>query len=239
MGAARENVLHKHDCQSFCSLTYAHFWLLHTHTHTHSHCADLPVKFHWGSLLTSPLLSPSSLTPLFISFLSSSSTEGREDLSLTTSHCQVMEDSVTRIILQLWPRTLARGDLDPGFFGGRKYGNKGRVLPQTWSWRTADDAAWGCFGGVEGCEPQWLLQFAPSLSLILSLSLSGGFPSLQQALLRSRTPSLFSSFFSSLFVRESLFVQTRWGLAKREERHLHCLTELRHFLKAPKSHGKG
>ncbi len=48
-----------------------------------------------------------------------------------------------------------------------------------------------------------------------------------------------SSFSSSLFVRESLFVQTRWGLTEVEERHLHCLTELRHFLKAPKSHGKG
>lgn len=43
----------------------------------------------------------------------------------------------------------------------------------------------------------------------------------------------------SPFVRESLFVQTRWGLTKIEGRHFHCLTELRRFLKVPKSHGKG
>lgn len=42
-----------------------------------------------------------------------------------------------------------------------------------------------------------------------------------------------------LFVRESLFVQTTWGLTEIGRRHLHCLTELRHFLIAPKSHGKG
>lgn len=52
--------------------------------HSHRQCADLPVKFHWGSphFFTS-LLSPSSHTPLFISFFPSSSTEGREDWFLT------------------------------------------------------------------------------------------------------------------------------------------------------------
>lgn len=34
-----------------------------------------------------------------------------------------------------------------------KDGKAQRVLPQTWSWRRANDAAWGCFGGVEGFKP--------------------------------------------------------------------------------------
>lgn len=69
---------HSHNCQNF----------LHVHLCTlQFHCADLPMKFHWGStLFSTSLLSPSSLTPLFLSFFLSS-TEGREDLSLTTSHC--------------------------------------------------------------------------------------------------------------------------------------------------------
>lgn len=51
---------------------------------SHSQCADLPVKFHWGSPhFSTSLRSPSSLTPLFITFFPSSSAEGREDLSLT------------------------------------------------------------------------------------------------------------------------------------------------------------
>lgn len=59
--------------------------LLHIVAHSHSHCADLPMKFHRGSPhFSTSLLSPSSLTPLFISVFPSSSTEGREDLSLTS-----------------------------------------------------------------------------------------------------------------------------------------------------------
>lgn len=47
----------RYDCQNFCTFIYSHYWFLHTL----SHCADLPMKFHWGSprFLIS-LLSPSS-----------------------------------------------------------------------------------------------------------------------------------------------------------------------------------
>ena len=35
------------------------------------------------------------------------------------------------------------------------------------------------------------------------------------------------------------FVQTRWGLTEIQGRHVHCLTERRHLLKAPKEPWEG
>lgn len=66
------------------SFLNTHLCTLLVLAHSHSQCADLPVKFHWGSPhFSTSLLSPSSLTPLFITIFPSSSAEGREDLSLT------------------------------------------------------------------------------------------------------------------------------------------------------------
>lgn len=84
------------------SLTHT-LWFLHTHRNTHMHAA-IVLTCLWnstGALLSSSLLSslPPHFTPLFISFFPSSSTEVREDLSLTTSCCKMTDDSVMRIIL--------------------------------------------------------------------------------------------------------------------------------------------
>lgn len=172
----------------------------HTHTDTQSLCwpaYEIPLGL--SSLLH---FSPSSLTPLFIlSFILHWGKRRLVTDSLLLPNDGRLSDgdypfTVTKKTLPCcdpWPWHLWRKK-------GTKDGSKRRALPQTWSWRTADDAAWGSLGGVEGCEPQPLLQFSSSLSLILSLSSSGCFPSLQQALLRSKTPSpFFSSVFSSLF----------------------------------------
>lgn len=188
MDAASEHVSRRRDRQGVCTFTYAHYWFLHTHTVNVLTCL-------WnstGALLTSPRLS--SLPPhlLLCSSHSFLPPPLREEKFVT--HLPLTAEWWTTLwrglFFYLWPRRLSCGD--PGLFG-TKDGNKGRALPHTWSWRPADAAAWECFGGVEGCEPQPLLQFASSLSLILPLSLPGCFPSPQQALLRSRTPSLFSS----------------------------------------------
>lgn len=189
--------------------------LLHTHTVIVLTCL-------WnstGALLTSPLLS--SLPPHLLlcssqSFLPPPLREEKICHSLP-SHCRMTDDDKDYPLTvteknppPCWPWPLAS-------LGDTKDGRKEGVLPQTWSWRTADDAARGCFGGVEGCEPQPLFQPAPSLSLTLSLPPPGCFPSLQRVLLRSRnTLPSSSSSFPALSGRVCLFVQTRWGLTEIE-----------------------
>lgn len=79
--------------------------------HWSSHCADLPMKVHRDSFLFSTsFISPSP--PLFISFFPSSS-EGLDDLSLTTSDCRMMENLMGRTSFQLLARGSTCVDPDP------------------------------------------------------------------------------------------------------------------------------
>lgn len=215
---------------------YVHLCTLLVLAHSHSQCADLPMKFHWGSPhFSTSLLSPSSLTPLFISFFPSSSTEGREDLLLT---------------YLLLPNDGQLGDEDYFFtcdredypvvtlaFLGQKMGTREERCPIH---EVGDqlmllpENVLEVWRDVNHSHSYSLLP--PSLSFSLFLYL---------AAFRAHSKHFWDpghlpfSHLLPLFVRESLFVQTTWGLTEIGRRHLHCLTELRHFLIAPKSHGKG
>lgn len=205
--------------------------------HSHRQCADLPVKFHWGSphFFTS-LLSPSSHTPLFISFFPSSSTEGSEDwfltyLGLPLNDGQLGDEDyslcVTKktILGRPWPRP----------FLGQETGTKEERCPvnEVGGQLMLPEDVLEWWRDVNPSHSYSLLP--PSLSFSLFLYL---------AACRAYSKHFWDpghlpfSHLLPFFVRESLFVQTTWRLTKLG-RHLHCLTELRHLLIAPKSHGKG
>lgn len=238
MDAAIEHVSR---CQSFCMFTNAHCWFSHPHTRTQSLCwpaYEIPLGL--SSLLHfSPLsLLAYSSVHLILSFLLHWGkrrfvthylllpNDGRlsgEDYPLTVSE--------KTALWWPWPWGLWRK------MGDKRWEQRKSAAPNM----KLENSWWCCLRMFWRCGGMWTTATLTVCSLPLSRSLS-----FFTWLLSEPTASafeiqrpFFSSFSPSPFVRESLFVQTRWGHTEVEEKHLHCLTELRHFLKAPKSHGKG
>lgn len=206
---------------------------------SHSQCADLPVKFHWGSPhFSTSLLSPSSLTPLFITFFPSSSTEGREDLSLTwltLPNDGQLSDEDSSFSRDQDDRLVVTSTLT--CFRDKRWERRKSAVPCV----KLETSCWCCLRMFWRCGGRWT-----PVSLIACSLPRSRFLSFFTWLRSEPTAGTFEFqdtfpvlIFYPRFVRDSLFVQTTWGLTKIGRRHLHYLTELCHFLKAPKSHGKG
>ena len=183
--------------------------------HSHTQCADLPVKFHWGSPL--PLLTY-SFVHLILSFL----------LPWRKRTC------VTRLPLAVeWRTPQWRGLLfncgypvAPLALLGQKMGTKGERCQLMWPSEDVLDVRRDVNHSLSHSLLPPSLPVAPFLYLAAFRACGERF----------WDPGNFPLFFSP-FVRESLF--STWGLAVMGRKPLHCFADLRHFLKAPQSHGKG
>lgn len=150
-------------------LLCSHLYTLLVLAHSHSHCADLPMKFHWGSPhFSTSLLSPSSLTPLFISFFPSSSTEGREDLSLS----YLLPPYDGRLGDKDYPLTVTEKAPPwrpwPWPLWDKRWGQRKSAAPNT----KLENSWWCCLRMFWRCGGMWITATFPVYSLPLPHSLS-------------------------------------------------------------------
>lgn len=209
-----EHVLRRHDSHVVCGLIVASYTLAQS---SRWPACEIPL-----GLLSSPHFS-TPLPPLLL--LSSSHSllppPPREE---KTCHSLTADWHTNRwIIRRLWPW--------PWRLLHKRWGRrKSQKLESNW---------WYSLRMFRRCGGMWTLLSVHSLPLSHSLSSSTWLlsePTASASEIQDTTPSLV---FFPYFVRESLFVRTRWELTEKEEKHLHCLTELRRFLKAPKEPWEG